>query len=249
MSQGALAAGRLAATMRPGRAAEGYAEAIAARLQRLAGTRRTGTLPFTGPSDGAIYFSEGRIVFAESSRTPGPDASAGSAGPGMAAAVGIAEPVADAALDLLDSQSSPARFRSAGAPPSRLAEGFSAASLLAEVSRRQHLLEQLAAIIRPDTTVVRHARLASERVQVSALQWSVLVRVRDGSTPRALAWELRRSVFGTTVDAYRLLALGVLAAVDYPVPHGSRTLREPPPRGAAAMSFTRAVLAQSGGPR
>jgi hypothetical protein len=71
MSQGAITAGRLAGSVRPGRAADGYGSLIAARLRRLAGTGRTGVLPFAGPTDGALYFGDGRVVFAESAGTPG----------------------------------------------------------------------------------------------------------------------------------------------------------------------------------
>jgi hypothetical protein len=163
------------------------------------------------------------------------------------AALAAAEPIADATLDLLASQSSPARFRSAKTPAAGPADGFSVASLLAEVARRQRILGQLAGIVEADTTVVRSPRLAREQVQVSALQWAVLIRVRDGSTARALAWEMGRSVFGMTIDVYRLLALGLLSAADDPARPGSRPARDPAGRHRLAMSFLRAVSDGGGG--
>jgi hypothetical protein len=258
MSQGAIAAGRLAASVRPGRAADGYGNLIAARLRRLAGTGRTGVLPFAGQTEGALYFSDGRVVFAESAGTPGPVSGAqpeGAAAPAAPAALAVpaaltaAEPVADAALDLVQSKSSPSRFRSARVPSAGLTDGFGVESLLAEVARRQNVLEQLASVVRADTTVVRNPRLSSRSVQVSAFQWALLVRVADGSTARALAWELRRSVFGMTIDVYRLMVLRLLSAVDYPVVPGMRPLREPPGGGVLPMSFLRAVSTQNGGVR
>jgi hypothetical protein len=263
MSQGAITAGRLAASVRPGRAADGYGNLIAARLRRLAGTGRTGMLPFTGPTEGALYFSNGAVVFAESAGTPGrvisgqPEGAAtgavlAAAGTVLAAAgtvLAAAEPIADAALDLVQSKSSPARFRSAKVPAAGSADGFPVESLLAEVARRQNVLEQLAAIVRADTAVVRNPRLISRSVQVSAFQWALLVRVADGSTARALAWELRRSVFGMTVDVYRLMVLRLLSAADYPARPGMRPLRELPERGGPPLSFIRAVSTRNGGVR
>jgi hypothetical protein len=249
MSQGAMTAGRLAASVRPGRAAEGYGSLIAARLRRLAGAGRTGVLPFAGPTDGALYFGEGRIVFAESAGTPGRVIGAPPEGAAAPAALAAAEPIADAALDLVQSRSSPSRFRSAKVPAAGPTEGFGVDSLLAEVARRQNVLEQIASMVRADTTVVRSPRLNARSVQVPASQWALLVRVADGSTARALAWELRRSVFGTTIDVYRLMALRLLSAIDYPVVPGMRPSGELPARGVLPMSFLRAVSTQNGGVR
>jgi hypothetical protein len=244
VSLGSPAAGRLAATVRPGRAgrtADSYETLVAARLRRLAATGRTGVLPFTGPGDGAIYLHGGLVVRAESARTPGLPATA------QPAPLAVAEPVADAALDLLASQSSPSRFRPAKVPAAGLAGGLSVDGLLTEVARRQHVLAQLAAIVGADTTVVRGPRAISGRIQVSALQWALFIRIRDGATPRALAWELRRSVFGTTIDVYRLIALRLLSAAGETPRSQPPALRVPPPRGLLTLSFTRAVVGQKGG--
>jgi hypothetical protein len=145
MSQSSAAA-RLAVAARPGRAPDSYGAAIAARLRRLATTGRTGMLPFAGQADGAIYFSGGQVVYAESARTPG--LAAPQDAPGAATLTGT-EPVADAALDLLASQSNPARFRSARLPAASLPSGVTVDSLLAEVGRRHRILDQVAATITP----------------------------------------------------------------------------------------------------
>jgi hypothetical protein len=249
MSQGASTAGRLAATVRAGRAADGYGSLIAARLRRLAGTGRTGMLPFAGRTEGALHFSNGTVVFAESAGTPGPAISVPPDPAAPRVLLAAAEPIADAALDLVESKSSPARFRSAKVPAAGLTDGFSVESLLAELARRQALLEQFAAIVRADTTVVRNARIPVRSVQVSAFQWALLARVGSGSTARALAWELRRSVFGMTMDVYRLMALHLLSAVDYPARPGKRPIREFPERSVLPVSFIRAVSTQYGGVR
>jgi hypothetical protein len=241
MSQSSVAA-RLAVSARRGRAPDSYGAATAARLRRLAAAGRTGMLPFAGHSDGAIYFSGGRVVYAESARTPGPAPQQDAPG----AATLAVEPVADAALDLLASQSSPARFRSARLPAASLASGMTVDSLLTEVGRRRRILDQVSATVTPDTTVLRSPRMSARSVQVSALQWAMLIRVGDGSTPRSLAWELRRSVFGTTLDVYRLMVLRLLAALDYRSPHGPAALRESPPRGVLALSYVRAVAGPGG---
>ena len=56
-----------------------------------------------------------------------------------------------------------------------------------------------------------------------------------------LAWELSRSVFGTTAEAYRLLALRLLSAAGQPAESGEGT----GPGGGRApgpvLSFIRAV--------
>jgi len=68
----------------------------------------------------------------------------------------------------------------------------------------------------PDTAVVRNPQMSSPGVQVSARQWALLIRVKGGTTPRDLAWELNGSVFGTTAEVSRLLALRLLSVAGYP---------------------------------
>jgi len=66
---------RLTAPVRPGRDTD-YRDPAAARLHKIAAERRTGRLPFAGSDGGAIYVQDGKVVYAESRRTPGPPAAA-----------------------------------------------------------------------------------------------------------------------------------------------------------------------------
>ncbi len=268
---------QLTASVWPGRVVDGYGNLIAARLRKLAAARSTGALPFTGRTDGAIYFRDGSVVFAESRRTPGPVVPAGlipappaaardlpvnGAGPGPAgrltAMLAVTEPTVDAALELLSSESRYAKFRSARIPVVSPACSIPLEGLLAEIVRRQCVLRQLADFVTADTAVVRNPYMDTRAVKVSALQWALLIRVRDGSTPRALAWELGRSVFGTTTEVYRLMALRLLRPVGDTARPGGRAQagagsREqgraagadpataPAAVPVAAMSFIRAV--------
>jgi Domain of unknown function (DUF4388) len=241
----------------PGRRADGYPSAVSARLQKIAAARSTGMLPFSGRCDGAIYFRDGRIVYAESGRTPGPPALTEAAPAGLSplgaglsplgqltARLAVAEPSVDAALELLSSESRCAKFRADRLPLSTLAPSIAVADLLAEVARRQRFLKQLSAVLTSDTAVARNPHIRSEAVRVTALQWALLIRVRHGSTPRDLAWELTRSVFGTTAEVYRLLALRLLYVAGNPA-------RGPlpghaPDQDLPVMSFVRAVSHQKG---
>ena len=209
---------------------DGYGNLIAGRLRKLAAAGSTGTLPFSGHCGGAIHFHDGQVVYAESTRTPGTRvvAAAGVPLPGgpplaalppltrLAAILAVTEPAVDAALELMSAESRYGRFRPARVPAADPACGIPVDSLLAEVTRRQRLLRQLATVVTADTAVARNPELNSPGVQVSARQWAVLIRVRPGITPRALAWELRRSVFSTTAEVYRLLVLRLLSAAGHP---------------------------------
>jgi hypothetical protein len=78
-------------------------------------------LPFSGRSDGSIYFRDGKVAFAESTRTPGPaphDPPAPDQPPldKITAILTIAEPTVDAALELLSVQSRFAKFRPSKVP-------------------------------------------------------------------------------------------------------------------------------------
>ena len=241
---------------------DGYGNLIAARLRKLAVARSTGTLPFTGGHDGAIYLRDGKVVFAESKRTPGPAMPEGlnSAPPGggtagdagnavggwpfgtLSALLAVTEPTVDAALELLSSESRYGKFRSAGTAGSSPAFSLPLEWLLAEVARRQQLLKQLSAVLTPDTAVVRSPQMISPGVQVSARQWALLIRVKGGTTARDLAWELNGSVFGTTAEVSRLLALRLLSVAGYPA---TATPVSPSAAPGAAppapLSFIRAV--------
>ena len=78
--------------------------------------------------------------------------------------------------------------------------------------------------------------MSSPGVQVSAQRWALLHPRQGRDDPRDLAWELSRSVFGTTAEVSRLLALRLLSVAGHPAPGGSRS-RD----GVALLSFIRAV--------
>lgn len=235
---------------------DGYGNLIVGRLRKLAATGSTGTLPFSGPDDGAIHFHDGQVVYAESARTPGargdcgpPPLAALAPLPRLAAILAVTEPTVDAALELMSAECRYARFRPARVPAADPACGIPVDRLLAEVTRRQRLLRQLSAVVTADTAVARNPELSSPGVQVSARQWAVLIRVRPGTTPRALAWELRRSVFSTTAEVYRLLVLRLLSAAGQPA---RAAAAEPAARGGggpALVSFIRAVPSEPGATR
>jgi hypothetical protein len=237
---------QLTASVWPGKAADGYDGLIAARFRKLAAAGSTGMLPFSGAGDGAVYFRDGDIVFARSTRTPGPsdEATAGETPyTRLAAALAVAEPTVDATTELLISESRLTKFRPAPAPVSDSAPGLDVETLLAEVARRRRILDQLSPVITADSAVARIPHLSAPDIRVSALQWALLIRVRDGSTPRSLAWELGNSVFGTTLEIHRLLALRLLSSAGQR-PH--RNGRDPG-YGPATMSFVRAVAPEKGG--
>jgi hypothetical protein len=242
----------------------GYANLIAARLRKLAADGCTGILPISGHGDGAIFFRGGQVVYAESSRTPGPPrrdvglAALGlvptevSARPNghtsglepagvppldrLAGLLALTEPTIDAVTELVCSESRYAKFRPSDLPPVPLVSPLSMETVLVEVERRHQVLRQLAPVVTADTPIARHAPRDSPRFQVSAPQWALLVRAGDGTTPRTLAMALRRSVFGTTIEVCRLLALGLLAVPGHPP-----ELVAGRPRAAEVMSFMRAV--------
>jgi Domain of unknown function (DUF4388) len=203
-----------------------YNQQIAARLSRLSATDCTGALPISGYSSGAIYLLDGRVIGAESSRTP---ASAVPGGARLSDAVTIAEAAVDAALDLLSSRSTCLRFRPAKLPLDTKSISMSVTDLLAEVTRRRRLLAQMAGL-GADHALARSTEIPGGRVQVTAAEWSLLIQVRPRSTPRELAWALRRSVFGTTVDVHRLVLLGLLRSADRRVQEPSQAASAKPAR-------------------
>ena len=264
---------QLAESVWPGRTVNGYANLIAVRLRKLADEKSTGVLPVSGNGEGAIFFSDGRVVYAESNRTPLPvhrssglaalglaDVSGLGAAPGgpgglvpvrsvsgVTGALAPTEAVIDAVTELLMKESRYAKFRPSAEPPPGHVHPLAVESLLAEVQRRHAVLRQLAPWLTPDTTVTRKPTLDSPAAQVSAAQWAVLARVGDGATPRALALALGRSVFGITLEAYRLTELGLLSVADAPARPGA------PGAGAngaghpgPVVSFLRAVAGERG---
>ena len=210
---------QLTSTVLPGRRPDGYADQVTGRLRRIAAARSTGMLPFSGRSDGSHAFTSGTAngtAYAESTRTPGPaphDQLTPDQPPlnKITAILAITEPTVDAALELLSVQSRYAKFRPSRVPDTGPASNISLDALLAEVARRQRVLGQLSVVLTADTALARNPHIRPDAIRVSALQWALLIRVRHGSTPRDLAWDLSRSVFGTTVEAYRLLARRLLS--------------------------------------
>jgi Domain of unknown function (DUF4388) len=265
---------QLADSVWPGRTVNGYANLIAARLRKLADEESTGLLPVSGPGDGAIFFRGGRVIYAESSRTPLPapravglaalglvpsesaDPPAAGQFPGgeyaggaelvptrsvskVTGALALTEAVIDALTELLSSESRYAKFRHVDNPPAGQVPPMHVETLLAEVHRRHAVLRQLADLVTPDTVVTRAPMLGAPATQVLPAQWALLARAGDGTTPRGLAMHLGRSVFGTTVEVYRLTELGLLAAPGRPGPPAA-----PGPGGT--MSFIRAISGERG---
>jgi hypothetical protein len=252
----------------PGRTVGGYANLIEARLRKLAATESTGMLPMSGHGDGAIFFRGGRVVYAESTRVPTParrtvglaalglvaaDANPPSnraelvAAPSLDRLVGLlalTEPTIDAITELLSSESRYAKFRPCDYPPFGQTSPLPIETVLTEVERRRQVLRRLAPVVTADSPVVRFAPRDRPSFQVSASQWSLLVRTGDGSTPRALALALGRSVFGTTIEVGRLLALGMLV-----VPGHAQAITggAPAQRPAGVMSFLCALSDPGGG--
>jgi hypothetical protein len=148
------------------------------------------------------------------------------------------EPVIDAVTELLSAESRYARFRHSEEPPAIRVRPIPVETLLAEVQRRHALLRQLAPGITPDTMVARADSLAAASAQVTPPQWSLVVRAGEGITPRAIALQLGQSVFGTTIESYRLLQLGLLVAPGHPGAPAGGT--------AAPMSYIRAVCGERG---
>ena len=75
--------------------------------------------------------------------------------------------------------------------------------------------------------------------QVSPTQWALLARAAEVTTPRGLAMQLGRSVFGTTIEAYRLVELGLLVVPGRPPGPADGRL-------GAGISFIRAVAGGRG---
>jgi hypothetical protein len=165
----------------------------------------------------------------------------------------LTEPTFDAITELLSSESRYAKFRPSDYPPGASMSPLPIEQVLTEVERRRQVLRQLAPVVTADSPVARHAPGDLPSVQVSAAQWALLVRTGDGSTPRTLAMALGRSVFGTTIEVYRLLALGMLAVKGQPqtITSGQSPTPAPAPapdqRPAQTMSFMRALSDAGGG--
>jgi hypothetical protein len=150
----------------------------------------------------------------------------------------LTEPTIDAVTELLSSESRYAKFRAGDDPPVAHVRAIPVDTLLTEVQRRREVLRQLTAVITPDTRIALEPSLDSPAAQVSAAQWSLLVHVGDGTTPRDLAMAVGHSVFSTTVEVYRLLALGLLTVPGRPPEPGDEAGTGWP---STVMSFMSAV--------
>jgi hypothetical protein len=187
---------------------------VALRLGKLAEAARTGSLDLSGDSGGVIYVSEGDIVAADSRRTPSLAARTRKEEAGSFEWTWLAtEATVDAAMDLMSVRPRHVRFTE----PEDTGPGIPAiprmplATLMAEVTRRHRLLEQIAAVLTPDVAVARNLRLRSRAVHVSDSQWAILMQLGQPGTPRELALELGQSVFGTTIEVYQMVVMDLVS--------------------------------------
>jgi hypothetical protein len=152
----------------------------------------------------------------------------------------LTEAMLDAVTELLSNESRYAKFRPGDDLIVGPARPIGVETLLAEVHRRHEVLRQLAPVVTPDTPVACQPTLSAPSAQVSPGQWALLMRAGEATTPRDLALHLGRSVFGTTIEVYRLLELGLLTVPGRP-PAPSR---EPGGKPGPALSFVRAVYGE-----
>ncbi len=216
---------------------------VAIRLGKLAEARRTGALHLSGDSGGVIYVSEGEIVAAASRRTPSLADRIGADKAGSFERSWLAmEATIDAIMELMSARPRHVRFREPGEEPGPDLPGISGMplpALMAEVTRRHNLLEQIAAVLTPDSAVARNLRLRSRAVHVSDGQWAILLQLGQPVTPRALALGLGQSVFGTTIEVYRMVLMDLVSVVD--VSARAADPARAASRGRSALSFIRAL--------
>lgn len=239
---------RLTGPARPGTVSDGYGNLIVARLRKLAGARSSGILPFSGDNAGAIYLAGGRVAYAESVRAPGAPVRRSQRSPfsELMAALAVAEATADASLELLSGSARYAKFRPSDSAAIGAARSIALEDLLTEITRRRRLLKELSSAITPDTPLRRTSDLQAPAIRVSAAQWALLIRIQDGRSPRELAWKLSRSVFSTTLEAYRLMCLGLVSASAEVPPRQQPGPQESAGHSRMLMSFTRAASDEKG---
>jgi len=216
---------------------------VAIRLGKLAETGRTGSLYLSGDSGGVIHISEGDIVAADSRRKPGLAARIGAEEVGSFERSWLAtEATVDAAMELMSARPRHVRFREPedeSEPGIPGTPGMPLAALMAEVTRRHNLMEQIAAVLTPDEPVLRNPRLRSRAVRVSDGHWAILMQLGQPATPRDLALELSQSVFGTTIEVYRMMIMDLVSVAGAPAqpadPAGEASRDRP------ALSFIRAL--------
>jgi len=215
---------------------------VAIRLGKLAEAGRTGSLHLSGDSGGVIHVSEGDIVAADSRRTPSLADRIGTEKTGSFEWSWLAtEAIIDAAMELMSARPRHVRFTEPEEPEPDLPgiPGMPLTALMAEVTRRHNLLEQIAAVLTPDTAVARNLRLRSRAVHVSDGQWAILLQLGQPVTPRALALGLGQSVFGMTIEIYRMVIMDLVSVVDASAraadPAGQAS------QGRSTLSFIRAL--------
>ena len=213
---------------------------VAIRLGKLAEAGRTGSLHLSGDSGGVIHVSKGDIVAADSRRTPSLADRIGTGKTGSFERSWLAtEAIIDAAMELMSARPRHVRFAEPEAEPEPDLPGMPLTALMAEVTRRHNLLKQIAAVLTPDSAVARNLRLRSRAVHVSDGQWAILLQLGQPVTPRALALGLGQSVFGTTIDVYRMVIMDLVSVVGTSAraadPAGQAS------RGRSTLSFIRAL--------
>ena len=139
----------------------------------------------------------------------------------------LTELIIDALTELLSSESRYAKFRHAEVLPVGQGRPMPVEALLTEVQRRHEVQRQLAAVLTPDTAVARDPSLGSAGRAGLADAVGAAGRAGDGTTPRGLAMQLGRSVFGTTIEVYRLVELGLLVVPGHPPGPADRAARRP----------------------
>jgi hypothetical protein len=216
---------------------------VAIRLGKLAEAGRTGSLHLSGDSGGVIYVSEGAIVAADSRRTPSLADRIGTEKTGSFGRRWLAtEAIIDAAMELMSARPRHVRFREPeeeAGPDLPGGPGMPLTALMAEVTRRHNLLEQIAAVLTPDTAVARNLRLRTRAVHVSDGQWAILLQLGQPVTPRALALGLGQSVFGMTIEVYRMVVMDLMSVVDAAARPAD--LAGEASRGRSTLSFIRAL--------
>ena len=216
---------------------------VAIRLGKLAEAGRTGSLHLSGDSGGVIYVSEGAIVAADSRRTPSLADRIGTKKTGSFERSWLAtEAVIDAAMELMSARPRHVRFREPEEGPGPDLPGIPGmplTALMAEVTRRHNLLEQIAAVLTPDTAVARNLRLRSRAVHVSDGQWAILLQLGQPVTPRSLALGLGQSVFGMTIEVYRMVIMDLVSVVDASARAADSAGQAS--RGRSTLSFIRAL--------
>jgi hypothetical protein len=220
----------------------GLASAATPRAGHLVATAAEG--PARRGGEPADHSPNGRAATG-----PGAAANTGKRESDLLARLLRVEPTIDAVLDLVLSQSAIGRFRTGKGRSGPELISLPTDSLVTEIARRLHLVRQMAAVVTADTTVSRIPRLHADRIQVSALQWALLIRAGSATTPRTLACALGRSVFGTTAEVYQLLAQHLLLAADQV--DGAPDLKQrdalgPPEPCPGGISFLQAVPCEKG---